>query len=316
VELLHKHRYGQFDRPIKFVPDLPLEIDEMVCQLLEKDPDKRPRDAQVFHRQVEGIAKKLDRQGDLTSVDNRDTATKAENRTDRGGARPVLKDTIPMNGAAHGRAGGADVGASLGHVFNRPVVLFLILLLCIGTLVYGFWPLSQDQLFERGAKLMESGKTYDMKRAWTEYLEPLERGYPDHPYQDKVAEFRKKWESAQSGQTSEAQRFFHQGELLAKQGHVAAAQQKWRGLIDVFAEVEAEKEWVQRARRALRDLDHAANSDNRFVNVKAALARAEELRRAKKLDEAERIWKGIEQLYGSDPTATDIIREVQKARNQ
>ena len=35
VELLHKHRYGQFDRPIKFIPDLPLEIDEMICQLLE-----------------------------------------------------------------------------------------------------------------------------------------------------------------------------------------------------------------------------------------------------------------------------------------
>ena len=48
VELLHKHRYGQFDRPLKFVPDLPVEIDEMVCQLLEKDPDKRPRDAHDF----------------------------------------------------------------------------------------------------------------------------------------------------------------------------------------------------------------------------------------------------------------------------
>src|SRR5262245_21479255 len=90
VELLHRHRYGQFDRPIKFVPDLPLEIDEMVCQLLEKDPDKRPSDAQVFFKQCENIAKKLDRQGDRTAVDNRDTITKAENRTDKVGSHIAL----------------------------------------------------------------------------------------------------------------------------------------------------------------------------------------------------------------------------------
>src|SRR6059058_6081342 len=48
VELLHKHRYGQFDRPQKVVPEIPYEIDEIVCQLLEKDPEKRPHDALVF----------------------------------------------------------------------------------------------------------------------------------------------------------------------------------------------------------------------------------------------------------------------------
>src|SRR5882724_6691062 len=38
VELLHKHRYAQFDRPQKYVPELPTEFDELICQLLEKDP--------------------------------------------------------------------------------------------------------------------------------------------------------------------------------------------------------------------------------------------------------------------------------------
>src|SRR5439155_20538860 len=71
VELLHKHRYGQFDRPIKFIPDVPLEVDELIFHLLDKDHDKRPRDAQVLHKQLESLSAKLDRQGDRTKVDNR-----------------------------------------------------------------------------------------------------------------------------------------------------------------------------------------------------------------------------------------------------
>jgi tRNA A-37 threonylcarbamoyl transferase component Bud32 len=316
VELLHKHRYGQFDRPIKFVPDIPLEIDEMVCNLLEKDPDKRPRDAQVFHRQLEGIAKKLDRQGDLTSVDNRDTATKAENRTDKGAARPILTDTVPMNGSARGRGERREHDGILGRIFSRPTFLVLILLMCIGTIVYGFWPTSQDQLYERGAALMESGSVYDMRKAWTEYLEPLETRYPDHPYKEKVAEFRRKWEAAQMDQPSEAQRFYYQADALARQGNAAAAQQTWRSLIDVFEEVESEKIWVANARRSLRQLEIAAQHKNRFTGVKTALTRAEELRAAGQVAEAERIWKGIEQLYAADPTANDIILAVQKARGK
>src|SRR5262249_13901552 len=35
ADLLHKHLYGQFDRPQALVPDLPHDLDDIVCQLLE-----------------------------------------------------------------------------------------------------------------------------------------------------------------------------------------------------------------------------------------------------------------------------------------
>src|SRR5207247_4038290 len=54
-ELLKLHRYGRFDRPVDLVPELPSWLDELVCELLEKDPDKRPPDAHVVARRLETI---------------------------------------------------------------------------------------------------------------------------------------------------------------------------------------------------------------------------------------------------------------------
>src|SRR5207248_2775992 len=47
LDLLHKHRFAQFDPPRSLLPELPYEIDEVVCQLLEKDPANRPADGLI-----------------------------------------------------------------------------------------------------------------------------------------------------------------------------------------------------------------------------------------------------------------------------
>ena len=42
LDVIHKHKYNQFDRPRTIVPEIPYWLDEIVCQLMEKDPEKRP----------------------------------------------------------------------------------------------------------------------------------------------------------------------------------------------------------------------------------------------------------------------------------
>src|SRR5205823_3759036 len=74
IDLLHKHRFAQFERPGRVVPELPPDFEEVICQLLEKDPSARPGDAGVLYRRLESIRKKLARQvkGDtLPSVSDR-----------------------------------------------------------------------------------------------------------------------------------------------------------------------------------------------------------------------------------------------------
>jgi serine/threonine-protein kinase len=314
LELLHKHRYAQFDRPKSFIPDLPIEIDDLVCQLLEKDPERRPRDAHVFYKQLKAIYRKLDRHSARTSADNSDKATRAENRADAVSMEALPGPATLMSRLVRAELDRQQHGGPVTRFFNRPVVLVLIFLACIGVLAWKFWPLSQDQLYERGARLMESGAEVDMQRAWTDYLDPLEREYPEHRYKEEVEKLRQKWEAARA--PSEAQRFFQQGELLARQGNPAAARQMWHNLIDAFAEVEAEKAWVERARRSISDMERADLNQDRFKNVRAALEQADKLHRAGKHADAERIWSGIEQLYRDDPAAAEILAEVQKARQK
>lgn len=314
LELLHKHRYAQFDRPRMFVPDLPPEIDELVCQLLEKDPEKRPRDAHVFLKQLKSIHRKLERTGAKTDADNRDQPTRSDNRAAASSLQGLPGPATLMSHLVRAELDREQRGGPLTRFFNRPAVLVVILLACIGFLAFKLWPMSQDELFEHGAQLMESGSEADMQRAFADYLDPLERNYPDHPYKEKVEEFRRQYESAKG--PSEAQRFFEQGELLAKQGNLAEARRKWHALIDAFGQVDPERPWVERARRALADMDRTDAKPDRFKNAFAALDHADKLRREGKREDAERIWSGIEQLYRDDPAAAEILAEVQKARQK
>lgn len=316
VELLHKHRYAQFDQARNYVPDLPTEMDELISQLLEKDPDKRPRDAMVFYKQLETLNRKLERQGYVTSADNRDTATQAENRADKVSMEALPGPATLMSRLVRAELDDQQHGGAVSRFLNRPVVLILILLVCIGLVAWKMWPLGQEELYHRGAKLMESESLYDMQTAWDDYLEPLERKHPGHPYKDQVEVLRLKWEAAKSPQPSEAQRFFHQGELLQKQGDLKGAQRIWQNVIDAFGAVEAEKDWVTRSRRALTDLEKDTHAKDRFKSTRAALARAGELRRAKKLDESERILRGLEELHRNDPAAQGILDEVNRVRKQ
>src|SRR5712692_10290813 len=68
LALLHKHRFSQFDSPDKLIPEMPHDLSEIVCQLLEKEPDKRPHDGLVLQRLLERVQKKSLRKEQFTVV--------------------------------------------------------------------------------------------------------------------------------------------------------------------------------------------------------------------------------------------------------
>ena len=316
LELLHKHRYGQFERPQRLVPEIPDEIDGLICQLLEKEPDNRPRDCHVFAKQLDVIRRKLDRKSELTEASQRDELTRAENRVELEALEDQIGPATLMSRLVRAEMDRQAHGGLIARFFNRPTVLVTLLALCIGILVWTFWPLSEQQLFDRGEQLMKTGEMVNMERAWREYFQPLQDRYPNHPYQEQVEKYRVTLEAAKSPRPSEAQRFFQQGEQFKQQGDLVRAAAVWRNVIVAFREVEAEKEWVNRSERALTDLEKAAANPDRFKAVRPALDNAAKLSRTGKRPQAEEIWTALEALYRDDPGAAELLTEIKRARSK
>ncbi len=162
VDLLQKHRYGQFEKPSRFVPEVPHDLEEVVCQLLEKDPARRPPDAGVLHRQLDSIRRKLDRKARQTGADG-----VVPTRAFPGGEVPWRGPgpATLMSRLMRQELEGEKRGGPIRQFFNRPAVLVLLLLLTVGLLVWGLWPVSAETLYRNGEKLMESKNPEDWDRA-------------------------------------------------------------------------------------------------------------------------------------------------------
>ncbi len=59
LDVIHKHQFGQFDRPGLIATDIPKPLEEIVCKLLEKDPDKRFPDAYVLSLRLAEVQKRV-----------------------------------------------------------------------------------------------------------------------------------------------------------------------------------------------------------------------------------------------------------------
>jgi serine/threonine-protein kinase len=141
LELMHKHRYSQFDPPQRIVPQIPSELDEIICSLLEKDPAHRPANSHVLQRRLESLLRKAERQHSLT-VDESDR-TLAE-----GPAQVELPDeatepAVPGPATLMSRLMRRELARGprgpVAAFFNQPVVLGALLLVCLGIMVWGIW---------------------------------------------------------------------------------------------------------------------------------------------------------------------------------
>jgi serine/threonine-protein kinase len=314
VELLQKHRFAQFDRPVRLVPEIPGDFDVLVCQLMAKEPAQRPADAGVLSRQLAGLRRRLE--------------YKSSSETGGGGRRT---DVIEPRGAA--APGAATImsrlmraeledqnrGGSLQRVINHPAVLLLSFLASIGILVWTFWPLSAEGLYRHGAALMASSDTDDWERAWDNYLSPLEEKYPENPHKDEVAAFRGRVETVRSarragiltrraGPMTEPQWFYQQGLRLRQQGDEAGARRVWQALAQAFREVPSEAPWVRLAEERLAE-SQPRDVERTLQPVRDAMRKAKELRAAGKTREAEEMIRGLLELYSGDPAANEIIKK-------
>jgi serine/threonine-protein kinase len=133
AELVHMHRFGQFDRPIAVVPEIPSWLDELVCQLLEKDPEKRPPDAHVVARRLEAIQKKVALRSAQTIVEGHNTL-ESDTLQPRRRRRAAMGPATLMQRLMRAQLKDLEDPGWLGRQFQKTWVLVIALVLAVGSI--------------------------------------------------------------------------------------------------------------------------------------------------------------------------------------
>jgi serine/threonine-protein kinase len=274
LDVIHKHKYGQFDRPRTIVPDIPYWLDDVVCQLMEKDPDKRPADAFVVNRRLQEVIRKVEvSSGEMTlghGTSEDDSTFNAAGQSERsrsaggGGHGTLMRDLFRAEIEAEKQP------SNLRRLFENTWVLVGLLAVAVLVIVYGV-----VNVRIRNAEQPEeaSGEVSSWRR------EPR----------------------------SEIERVITLARHQHDDGDAAGAE---RTLSAFSALLPAESSERARVEKLLADLRVRNEKHPRDLTFLAeALDRADTLAAEGKTSEAREIWDGVILLYGDDPrTAADVAR--------
>ena len=251
VELMHKQCYTLPERPANLVPDLPPELDEFICALLDKNPARRPGTAAAVIEELERLRGKLERKGEKLAWPAKLTPDTAE---------------TPALPAALGGLPDHDPEPEPRPLLKRPLVVIPLFLLAVTALVLPFaWPSkSAEELFASAQPLLASENPDDWDAAFEKYLDPLAQKYPDR-YKEEIATARTKardWrelrravaEGGKPDARSAAEKAYLRGLRLARDGETVEARAAWEALVATFGASETERRWVDLARAGLKML--------------------------------------------------------------
>lgn len=168
VDIMQKHRFGQFDLPSRYVPEIPAALDDIVQQLMEKEPDKRLPDAYVLLRRLTELCERQERaSSDLRTISSPPADWVAEGVPQDGGHATLMRDLVR-----------AEVRKSAEpSAFSRFTDNIWVLLLLFAGLIGGVYWLSNrtssaEALFAKGEALMTQPNP-DWQRARDDYFTPL-----------------------------------------------------------------------------------------------------------------------------------------------
>jgi eukaryotic-like serine/threonine-protein kinase len=157
MNMFLQHVNGTFERPGRLVLDIPVWLDTLVCQLLEKKPEQRPRDAEMVSQVLGSIAEKVTAQQSAGV----DAAKKRMGDRSQGDARPDQDEKQTARLLLDGKFR-VKRRKKVIPVYQRKwfqaLTLSGLLVLALGGLVWGVMPPGPDKVY---AKIVELTQIYD-----------------------------------------------------------------------------------------------------------------------------------------------------------
>jgi serine/threonine-protein kinase len=314
LEVLLKHINEPPPKVRTEVMECPVFLEQIVLQLLEKSPDKRPHDALMvqvaLEEVVERVAAKTSTMSQMTAGAGQ-TAIDMSQLADAGELKKLLGKKKKKRKAT-------------GPIWERGWFLATCLAVMLGGVAWSLLPPSEAKLFAAAQPLMQSDDPVKWQEANDLYLQSLLERFPNGKHADEAREMIDKLEMHRTergietrlrlGQDPkhEAERLFLQARELERFGDNVSAREQYRAIIDLLKVGEEYRSYRNLAKRQLAMLENAGDGNlDRKQIVHDALKKAREQFLAGKTHAAEETWRSIIKLYEGK---ADFAEEVTEAR--
>jgi eukaryotic-like serine/threonine-protein kinase len=332
------HLNGTFERPSRRILDIPVWLDNLVCQLLEKQPDQRPVSAAMVGRALSQVKEKVLAQ-QSAGVD----AARTRN-VDRPRGQAKLEDED--KDAARTLLGRKKRKKKAVPIFQRRwfqgAILSLLLVGIVIVLARALRPPSPDELYAQASGIMEDSDPERWEHAKKPIDEFLER-YPDHEKARLVRSWATRIEAQEQEDSlrrrmhlrhnlglefeprSDAEGLAYQAVRYQDFGDLATARERWQELKKKTEKDASEKAWRLVAERKLEELkgkapepknpkEAKAEAAGRVALVQKKVKEALKLVDAGKTTEARSLADDIVNLYGKNDALTRQVDEAKKVR--
>jgi serine/threonine-protein kinase len=181
MDMFLQHVQGEFERPSRIVLDIPVWLDTLVCQLMEKKPEQRPRDAAMVYNVLGSIQEKVEAQQSAGldaargRIIDRPHGQRNPGEPDKAAARNLL-----LSGKVRMKRKRKDKPL-FRQVWFQAVGLVLLLLGVVLALWVALRPPSADRLYQRAEKLMAVEDYESHEKARTGPIKQYLAHYRDRP---------------------------------------------------------------------------------------------------------------------------------------
>ncbi len=336
-DILQKHQFGQFDKPSRYVADLPRPVEEVVCQLLEKDPSKRLPDALVVMKRLEQIKLRLEMMEQhlesetiervLPGTTVTAEAAAAESDVHHPGPATMVRNMIRDDMTS------SLVKSPVAKFFDNIFVLITMLALII---VFGIW-MNRRSVADPGEQLAKARELLAREpspgwlRARDEILQPLADSNALPNSKDEIdalilkanqfdfcRSLRADPESSQD-ESSELQRLIRRIFDTFSSGDAVAAREQLQAVRELAAQ-DIRNEYLS---RFLAETQEKWDKEPLTVGRKALLGRiltdAEPFSESNDQSGSERVIKTLtaaRQLYSNDRAVEEELKKIDSLLNQ
>jgi eukaryotic-like serine/threonine-protein kinase len=354
VVLMHCHLNEAVPRPSAKVQEIPRALDDLVVTLMAKSPSDRPWDAVAVGLVLTGLRDKAERgesipmvwpaPGSAAANPPRAGAVKVAGipgqtapalRPKKKSRKPTMFSTLTgtfFSGRSR-TMGDGDDQAGPSRALLETLLLLTALVGIGGLIVYLVWPPGQEYLYKHAEALMASTHRSDWVNTRDEYLEPLDRRFPNNPYREQSARWRDKilLDEAESRSVylaadrvtsinepkGNAERLFVFTNGLAapasKQGNDLEAVRQWKNMATALKpDDKDDRPWFLLAVHRAEQLEAAMRDRRQFVESK--LRQADEAMRGGRPNQAVAIKSQLVDQYKGYSDLADLFPDVPPAQ--